>query len=398
MQPSMTIGFDFVTAQIVNVAVAMAISVSMIVVVNTQKTYPGFRRWATASGIYATGMALYLFRGVLPDWLAILVANWLYFSFLPLVNDGLLSFYDVRNAAVWRLVNAAIYGVVCVALTVAFLLHLPVPARVLISAVASLMLATPGMVVLVRQVRRSFSAALLLVITALTILLIAMVGRIVVLLFMPELVPFVGSLSGLGLTTTIVTVVWVAMSHGLFAVNSRRITDELIAASRELARKALTDSLTDLPNRRGFLEQGGKLMALAVRGERPVSVMMIDVDHFKRVNDTYGHLIGDQVLHAVGQAITATLRTSDLAGRMGGEEFGVVMPDTDLGQAEHAAERVRAAIAGVVVGTVTGISASIGIAAREPFETDIADVLRRADDAVYRAKRGGRNRSVAAMP
>ncbi len=393
----MAVQFDFFTAQTLNAAVSLAIALAMVVVASTQKTYPGFRRWALGSTLYALGNMVYIWRMVMPDPIAILLANVLYFSFTPLVNDGILSFYSVRGARAWRIANGAVFAFSVVALTVALMAGSSRATYVVLGAGVCMVMELMGLVVLVGQLRRSFSAALLLIVIVTLSFAIIMLARIVIVLFVPDLAPAVISVQGLAVVTSIVTVGWVAAAHGLFAINSRRITDELIAASHELSRKALTDALTDLPNRRGFLEQGGMLVALAVRGERPISVMMIDVDHFKRVNDTYGHLIGDDVLRAVGQAIAGALRASDLAGRMGGEEFGVVMPDTDLDHAETVAERVRAAVAGVVVGTVTGISASIGVATREAMETDIAQVLRRADDAVYRAKRGGRNRSVAAL-
>jgi two-component system cell cycle response regulator len=128
---------------------------------------------------------------------------------------------------------------------------------------------------------------------------------------------------------------------------------------------------------------------------KPVSVVMVDIDHFKAVNDTYGHDAGDEVLRATAQRILANIRSFDMAARLGGEEFVVVMPDTPQEDAMAAAERLRARISETPIATIGGrpiaVTASLGVAASVRGDSS-AVLLKRCDQALYGAKRDGRNR------
>lgn len=168
----------------------------------------------------------------------------------------------------------------------------------------------------------------------------------------------------------------------------------------ELRRWATTDALTGIANRRHFIEVAEREMPRAQRYGRPMSVLVFDVDHFKSVNDRYGHAIGDEALKAIARATLRTLRESDLFGRLGGEEFGVLLPETDLTGAADLAERLRAAIAVTRVeaeGDQVALSVSIGCADIGADDEGIDCVLVRADQALYRAKNGGRNRVEVTM-
>jgi len=159
---------------------------------------------------------------------------------------------------------------------------------------------------------------------------------------------------------------------------------------------ATLDPLTGVANRRHFLELAHHEMERAKRYHHPLSLLMIDVDHFKQLNDTYGHLAGDQALQAIAARLRDNLRENDIIGRFGGEEFVVLLPETGLEQALHVAERLRGAIGAQPVATdegEVGVSVSIGVAscecARQPLSVE--QLLERADDALYVAKRRGRN-------
>jgi diguanylate cyclase (GGDEF)-like protein len=164
---------------------------------------------------------------------------------------------------------------------------------------------------------------------------------------------------------------------------------------------ARTDSLTGVNNRRHFLELAEREYARALRYARALSVLVIDIDHFKLVNDTYGHAAGDELLTALAHAMSETLRSVDTLGRIGGEEFAIVLPETVGDQAVLAAERIRVSVARSVVSTGVGpvcATVSIGVAALEDSDRSLDDLLGRADGALYRAKALGRNRVVTASP
>jgi diguanylate cyclase (GGDEF)-like protein len=165
----------------------------------------------------------------------------------------------------------------------------------------------------------------------------------------------------------------------------------------EVQRQAITDPLTGLYNRRGFFELGRREVERAIRFDRPLTAMMIDIDLFKQVNDTKGHLIGDQVLAGVASQIERQLRQVDLPGRYGGDEFIALLPETDLFNAYQAAERLRRSIAKVIYPTENEpvrITVSIGIAALKQASESLETMIERADQALYSAKQAGRNRTV----
>jgi len=159
-------------------------------------------------------------------------------------------------------------------------------------------------------------------------------------------------------------------------------------------RLASTDVLLGINNRRHLFTLGESALGAAKRYARSLSAVMFDIDHFKRINDTYGHAVGDEVLLMVAQRVTATIRDVDILGRYGGEEFGVVMPETGLTQALTAAERLRRAVGDkpmvASVGDLT-VTISAGVAEVGPEVADIHELFERADAAMYRAKRMGRN-------
>lgn len=169
-------------------------------------------------------------------------------------------------------------------------------------------------------------------------------------------------------------------------------TLELEAANRALDLQARTDALTGLLNRRGFETQMAFALALARRSGRPLGLITLDVDHFKRVNDTYGHEAGDEVLHRLARALQTRLRDADVVARLGGEEFVALLPDTDLHSAQYFAQTLIAAFARAEDPVVGRITVSAGVTALRGRDDSDKDMLRRADAALYEAKRQGRNR------
>jgi two-component system, cell cycle response regulator len=173
---------------------------------------------------------------------------------------------------------------------------------------------------------------------------------------------------------------------------------QLQRANQELERLAATDPLTGVANRREFLAKSVAECARAARARSPISVLSVDLDHFKDVNDRYGHQTGDVVLQAFVREITAILRPGDLLGRVGGEEFLVMLPDTTRAAAQTAAERIRRGIEALVIsagGNSVRITVSIGVAQFGVDGDTLQACLGIADKRLYRAKQDGRNRIVA---
>jgi diguanylate cyclase (GGDEF)-like protein len=179
-----------------------------------------------------------------------------------------------------------------------------------------------------------------------------------------------------------------------------RLQEELIQAREALRIEATHDSLTGLWNRRGVLAILSADLGRAARERTPLAVVVTDLDHFKAINDTRGHLAGDEVLREAARRLQLAVRPYDGVGRMGGEEFLVVLPGTSLEDAVEVAERVRRLIAAspvAVAGGELSVTLSAGVAAASPGLADPDRLLAAADGALYQAKRGGRNR-VAASP
>jgi len=162
---------------------------------------------------------------------------------------------------------------------------------------------------------------------------------------------------------------------------------DLAAAYQRLA---VTDALTGLANRRGIDQHMRREVARVLRHGYRLSFALLDIDHFKNVNDRFGHGVGDEVLRRVSESMSRTLRASDLAARWGGEEFLVVLTDTGLEGARMCAERIRAAVEALSVARVGNVTISAGVAELSPGE-DLSIALLRADEMLYKAKASGRN-------
>ncbi|MBX3552426.1 MAG: PleD family two-component system response regulator [Pseudolabrys sp.] len=183
-------------------------------------------------------------------------------------------------------------------------------------------------------------------------------------------------------------------------IRKKRYTDRLRDNVQTSIEAAVTDGLTGLYNRRYMETHLGTLVEQAAQRGKPLTTLVLDIDYFKSVNDTHGHDAGDDVLREFALRIRKSIRNIDLACRLGGEEFVIVMPDTDMTVAATVAERLRRRIAGepfpIQQGTkLLNVTLSIGIAALTNPDDTAATILKRADLALYRAKRDGRNRVVA---
>lgn len=203
-------------------------------------------------------------------------------------------------------------------------------------------------------------------------------------------------------------IVWVQITGSLLLRDEKGKPKQLIKQVQDiterkrlemqLERHAHTDFLTGLANRRHFLHLAARELGRASHDEKPFSIAMLDLDQFKTINDTHGHAVGDQVLKEFALICGRVLRSMDVVGRMGGDEFTIYLPETSTGEAIDIAERLRQAIAVHVIwldgGRTIQLTASLGIASLSEEDTTIEDLLHRADLALYDAKRKGRNKTV----
>lgn len=176
-------------------------------------------------------------------------------------------------------------------------------------------------------------------------------------------------------------------------------TAELNEARLQAEQLANTDMLTQLNNRRAFYSIGEVLQHNSGRYQRPLSAIMLDIDHFKAINDKHGHAAGDEAIRAVGETLSNVVREADVIGRLGGEEFAVLLPETLGNDAYDLAERIRSSIAELVVdahGKAIRFTASLGVAQAEGEVATIDALIAAADRALYYAKENGRNRTVVA--
>ncbi|MBI4998762.1 MAG: diguanylate cyclase [Rhodocyclales bacterium] len=184
------------------------------------------------------------------------------------------------------------------------------------------------------------------------------------------------------------------------SIDNARSYRRLMELQRELEREAHTDVLTGCVSRRHFLDVTRLELARSRRHDEEVSLLMLDLDHFKAINDLHGHLVGDLVLQKMVQVCTATLRSEDTIGRLGGEEFAVLLPETGRDRALEVAERLCAGLAAAEVPLdgepAIRFTVSIGVATLTADDFSVSAMLDRADHALYKAKRRGRNRVVAA--
>lgn len=186
-----------------------------------------------------------------------------------------------------------------------------------------------------------------------------------------------------------------AFNQNLEAMVEKR-TEELQNAYRKLEYQASHDPLTELLNRRAIFQVLSREIARIKRTNKPISVILADIDHFKQINDTYGHGVGDAVLEETARRLSVCIRPYDSVGRIGGEEFLVVLPECDSTDGATVAERIRASIAHdlfIIPGQTFSITISIGLATASPNQTIEPDsLITAADQALYSAKRNGRNK------
>lgn len=361
----------------------------MLFVLKTRTTYSGFGNWVIGFFLLAACFLASIMRLYLPEAPTILVSNMLGIASLCCFYDGIAGFYrqqrqrpDYLNWGLGALVVGA----------QAINLHQggDVNTRVIWFNIVQFCVALRVLLNFRPYAHGRQKSATLFLLTAFLGIAITALWRIVAMLNAPSMTDMIRQDAGYRVLILVSAMLVVILAFSFLLLTHTRIEEALDEARAKAEHAARIDSLTGMWNRRHFELEALREIDRATRYGQPVSMVMFDIDHFKRVNDRFGHLAGDEVLKQIACIVQDSLRTSDLACRWGGEEFAVLMPVT-LADAFQAAEKLRAAIAQYDFPEVGRLTISCGCAQLAPDE-GLTAWSRRADAALYRAKGAGRNR------
>jgi diguanylate cyclase (GGDEF)-like protein len=386
---------DLRTLVLVASLVMLALALVMTYIRVARRVYPGAGQWVAAHWLWAAGFLLLGLRDSVPDLLSIGLANLLMMSGYLFTLAGLHRFYGApRLISPGDLVVGAVFAA---AFLWFFLVDENLRARILLMSLFNALMGLRIIHLLLAQPRWWRDSAILALGMAMLFLLGLQSWRFVVTLQRAVAADHLFNDFTLQVVVLLLPFSCLFMSFALIQLIHQRTELELRNAELRASTLARTDALTGTWNRRHAEECAIAEMARSQRDVQPLALLLLDIDHFKRINDRYGHPVGDQVLKQVAATVTGTLRRSDVLVRWGGEEFLVLLPNTTESAAHELAERLRAAIEALAVraegAAHVPVSASFGVASlgnEQRFE----DLVARADDALYRAKSEGRNRVV----
>ena len=377
---------DIRTTIMIAAALALMVGLSLRYVLRDYPAtlLPSIRLWILGIVLQPTAWMLYGMRDAAPDWLTMVVAN----TLLGLAFAKHIQ--AVRTFAERPINRALIYAPVAAIALLEIVFTYGVPSirwrTVSVSAVfcVQMLCAVAALLDWRQPQRRSYllTAAAFLILAAVLMVRIVYEGL------------RQGTLTSAFAATPMQTAVF---GFAAFFPTIATLGFVLMCSDRlhqELERQATIDALTGISNRRTLLDLVTRAIALAHRHQHPLALLLIDADHFKRINDVYGHAAGDAALQTLVAALQCSLRGEDLLGRLGGEEFVVVLPEADQAAAHASAERLRVAVENAEFSTrhqSIPLRVSIGIALIGDGD-DFASMLHRADQAMYAAKRAGRNR------
>lgn len=366
----------------------------MFFVWRAQKNYAGTKYWVLSNFAAAAGFAMIGLRGIAPDFVTIILGNLLGITATAFALEGNRRFLGLRPDSI---IPIAIVTAYAITLTFYTYIQPDVSARIITASIVASLLAflsyrafaeKPELMknVVYRTVGYTF---LLFSVLMFVRMISTMAFSSISELYTPDWIQSVSFMVFLVFAT-----VW---SFNYVVLNSERLQEELREKETELLERATTDFLTGVGNKRAFDEFANSEIKRGRRYNIPVSVVIIDLDHFKLINDTHGHAVGDKVLIEIGAVLKRMTRQHDHIARLGGEEFGLLLTHTDLETGHAVAEAFRREIQSLTVShgkSKIKITSSFGVAellAEDSLET----LMERADANLYRAKDTGRNRVVS---
>lgn len=380
----------------VMVVICITLSLALTLFWYVHKDVDGPAYWALGMLSISIGALLIGLRDQVPQFASIVLANSIYLSGYALFSAGIRAFFGIRGGLAWEWVPLS--AIFFSFLYFTYIEH-DLIIRIILFSVAGAILMYRSAYLLYRNRLEGRSEILGLAVCSLLLLGIGLTIRAGLYMFQVDNPgrqdSFLSSHIITTLTILIMDFVYITLSLSLVSLPGLRAMAELEKSKKAAEQMARRDFLTGLNNRLAFSEQAKAIHAQSLRFDRTYSFMMIDLDYFKQVNDTQGHDTGDEALTVVAQVLSRHSREVDVKGRIGGEEFALVLPETTLEAAAVLANRIRAAIASEPVQTadqVIYITASIGVAESNSDDADFKQVMSRADEALYLAKSNGRNR------
>ncbi|MCJ7545249.1 MAG: GGDEF domain-containing protein [Deltaproteobacteria bacterium] len=383
--------FDTRTIVIILMGVTVVLGVTMNLIRLTRKTYPGFGLWTAGTTTYTFGFLFLALRNIISDIFSIVLAGVFILSAALCFWEGTRRFRgkEVRKTLIVLLIAG--YAVFQSYFT---FVNNDIGVRIitysLLAAVIYCAIALELFQVRLPALRASswFTGSLF------ALYGIFMVFRGLLTELLPPLHDLLEPNMLQAMTFLLGIFFGIAWTFGFVMLNSERLEADLKGAQDKLQKMATTDFLTGIANSRLFSETGEREVQRADRYKRPLALLMIDLDHFKKVNDKYGHAIGDKILVAFAGICKKCLRKADIFGRLGGEEFAILLPETDINGGSKFAERLRAIVEKSKIKVESKpfhITVSIGVTELQPDDDQIDAALRRADDTMYEAKKRGRN-------
>lgn len=387
---------DMRTIGIIALVLHAALALVMLQIYLTRKTYPGFRSWTFGQACWVAASFFFYYRPVVGEMVSIIASNALYMVFSLLIYNGLARFYGFDPHLRKLALNI---GVASVSLGFIYWYRLGVDdvnMRIFFQSMGLGFIGLRGALdpLLVAQGRRYQIQSVIS--GAIALVSVVVIIRGVLALSAPLYTDMIQQDMMLRTVLIVSLFSMVIEVCGFITLMHARVEDELLDTQARLQELADTDSLTGLVNRRKFMELAAHDIGLAQRHGHALSLILFDLDHFKQINDVYGHAAGDTVLADVARKCLEAVRQTDIVARWGGEEFAVLMPETDQEGARLMAERLREILRGLrpLEGQEVRTTASFGVAERggDGREESFERLAARADACLYRAKREGRDR------
>ncbi|MBI4987856.1 MAG: GGDEF domain-containing protein [Rhodocyclales bacterium] len=362
---------------------ALVFAVGMYFVQRSQPGVRGLRWWAAANAVGGVGFMLLSLRGAIPDFLSIVAANSLLLAALFCFHEGLARFLDRPNRMPWL---GPLLVTILALLLFRYAYILPsIATRIVVVTLLTSIPAVMAARLLIPDVPPKLRSSYWFTASAFVQFAVFSLGRAAFTLASPP-----ADLMNAG---PVHTLYFLSIFFLLVVATFGSVWMTTVFLADKLERQARTDPLTGAMNRLALTENIAREISRARRGDRPLSLLMFDLDHFKQLNDRLGHQAGDEALRAVSGLTHHELRASDILARYGGEEFVAVLPDTDKARAVETAERLRRRLEALKIanGDGTALTASYGVSTFPLDGTDLESLIGRADAMLYAAKQAGRN-------